>query len=74
MSCALKEREKQDKLEFTKMIKSISVGNNKNKPFGFDNFAKIVEQLQKPFETTIKGNLVTLTQDNAAIMIKSATL
>jgi hypothetical protein len=71
---AREKRKENDKREFETMMKEVAVGLLSKKPMSFDNFSAMVTRLRAPFEVEIDNHHVSVTESDAAIMMKKSAI
>jgi hypothetical protein len=72
---ARQERKENDREEFKLLMKMIDASINQDDlVFTFCDFSAMAERLRAPFRTEIDGHMVTVTENEKAIMMKDSAL
>jgi hypothetical protein len=71
---ARKKRKENDRTVFEDMMKEVAAGLLSRNPYNFDNFSAMVDRLRAPFEIEIDSHRVSVTESDAAIMMKQSAL
>jgi len=67
---AMEEQRKFECKEYDDILNVIKAGNE----YSFENFLAMVDRIRKPFTCFIEGHEVSITQDDAAIMMEKSVM
>jgi len=67
---AMEEQRKFERKEYDDILNVIKAGNE----YSFENFLAMVDRIRKPFTCFIEGHEVSITQDDAAIMMEKSVM
>jgi len=66
----MEEQHKFERKEYDDILNVIKAGNE----YSFENFLAMVDRIRKPFTCFIEGHEVSITQDDAAIMMEKSVM
>jgi hypothetical protein len=73
LSEANKQRDQRDLNEFNAMKAKIAGAARGDEPeYQYEDFQKMIRRIREPFETAIEGQVITLSESDAAIMMKKS--